>query len=148
MLSPCSTEIMILILLLRFIYVRYASGLVRDQGRLLHLLGENWICYIYQPINTTPVLGKLLSTINIELDILVAILTGAFYTNRALTRPLREIWTGTLYMNMLKELIQKSIFVWKTKKAGLFGKKKQCNDPLKAKKVFWNVSLDFCVNLG
>ena len=48
--------------------------------------------------------------INIELDILVAILTGAFYTNRALTRPLREIWTGTLYMNMLKALLQKSIF--------------------------------------
>ena len=42
----------------------------------------------------------------------MAILTGAFYTNRALTRPLREIWTGTLYMNMLKELIQKSTFLF------------------------------------
>ena len=48
---------------------------------------------------------------NNEVDILVAILTGAFCTNRALTRPLREIWTGTLYMNMLKELLQKSLFV-------------------------------------
>ena len=45
---------------------------------------------------------------NNAFDILVAILTGAFCTNRALTRPLREIWTGTLYMNMLKELNHKS----------------------------------------
>ena len=65
MLSPCSTEIMILIRLLRFIYVRYASGLVRDQGRLLHLLGEIRIYFFYNSIsiNTTPVLGKLFSTI-------------------------------------------------------------------------------------
>ena len=58
MLSPCSTEIMILIRLLRFIYVRYASGLVRDQGRLLHLLGEIKIFSfkIDKPVNTTPVL--------------------------------------------------------------------------------------------
>ena len=93
--------------------MRYASGLVRDQGRLLHLLGEIKSSFS----SLSPV-----KTINFEIDILVAILTGAFYTNRALTRPLREIWTGTLYMNMLKELIQKSIFVWKTRKAGLFDK--------------------------
>ena len=52
MLSPCSTEIMILIRLLRFIYVRYASGLVRDQGRLLHLLGNIRIFKMYKSMNT------------------------------------------------------------------------------------------------
>ena len=58
--------------------------------------------------------------INIKFGILVAILTGAFYTNRALTRPLREIWTGTLYMNMLKALLQKFILlVLKARKAGV-----------------------------
>ena len=42
--------ITILIPLLRFIYVRYASGLVRDHGRLLHLLGETRKFRIYQSI--------------------------------------------------------------------------------------------------